>query len=78
MVLPSVASEEIVEAVFHELRDRLTPREAVDAAAQMPTGLKELWLASESPQRTVRRIHKTDFIREVGEPRSRRLRRRMR
>jgi len=67
MVLPSVASEEIVEAVFHELRDRLTPREAVDAAAQMPTGLKELWLASESPQRTVRRIHKTDFIREVAE-----------
>jgi uncharacterized protein (DUF2267 family) len=51
----------------HELRDRLTPREAVDAAAQMPTGLKELWLASESPQRTVRRIHKTDFIREVAE-----------
>jgi len=60
-------ARKIVEAVFHELRDRLTPKEAVDAAAQMPRGLKEIWLASESPQRAVRRIHKADFIREVAE-----------
>jgi len=57
----------IIAAVFHELRDRLTPKEAADAAAQMPTGLKQLWLASESPGREVRRIHKSDFIREVSE-----------
>lgn len=60
-------ARKIVEAVFHELRDRLTPKEAVDAGAQMPTGLKEIWLVSESPQRAVRRIHKADFIREVAE-----------
>ena len=58
---------EIIAAVFRELRDRLTPKEAADAAAQMPTGLKQLWLASESPGREVRRIHKSDFIREVSE-----------
>ncbi|MFZ1119859.1 MAG: DUF2267 domain-containing protein [Candidatus Binataceae bacterium] len=57
----------IIAAVFRELRDRLTPKEAADAAAQMPTGLKQLWLASESPGREVRRIHKSDFIREVSE-----------
>jgi uncharacterized protein (DUF2267 family) len=57
----------IVAAVFRELHDRLTPKEAVDAAAQMPTGLKRLWLAFESPGREVRSIHKSDFIREVSE-----------
>jgi uncharacterized protein (DUF2267 family) len=57
----------IVAAVFRELRDRLTPKEAADAAAQMPAGLKRVWLAAESPEREVRRIHKRDFIREVSE-----------
>jgi uncharacterized protein (DUF2267 family) len=60
-------ARKIVAAVFRELHDRLTPKEAVDAAAQMPTGLKRLWLAFESPGREVRRIHKSDFVREVSE-----------
>jgi uncharacterized protein (DUF2267 family) len=60
-------ARKIVEAVFRELRDRITPKEASDAAAQMPTGLKRLWLASESPGREVRRTDKADFIREVSE-----------
>jgi uncharacterized protein (DUF2267 family) len=60
-------ARKIVAAVFLELHDRLTPKEAVDAAAQMPGGLKRLWMASESPGREVRRIHKSDFIREVSE-----------
>jgi uncharacterized protein (DUF2267 family) len=57
----------IMAAVFRELRDRLTPKEAADAAAQMPTGLKRLWMASESPGREVSHIHKANFIREVSE-----------
>jgi uncharacterized protein (DUF2267 family) len=57
----------IVAAVFRELRDRLTPKEVADAAAQMPTGLKRLWLASESPDREVRRVHRSEFVREVSE-----------
>ena len=60
-------ARKIIAAVFRELHDRLTSKEAVDAAAQMPTGLKRLWLAFESPGREVRRIHKSDFIREVSE-----------
>ena len=59
-------ARKIVAAVFRELCDRLTPKEAADAAAQMPMGLKRLWLAAESPGRQVRRIHKSDFIREVS------------
>ncbi len=60
-------ARKIVAAVFRELRDQLTPKETADAAAQMPTGLRRLWLASESPGREVRRIHKSEFIREVSE-----------
>jgi len=60
-------ARKIIAAVFRELHDRLTSKEAVDAAAQMPTGLKLLWLGFESPGREVRRIHKSDFIREVSE-----------
>lgn len=60
-------AKKIIEAVFCELRDRITPKEASDAAAQMPTGLKLLWLGSETPGREVRRVHKADFIREVSE-----------
>jgi uncharacterized protein (DUF2267 family) len=60
-------ASKIMAAVFRELRDRITPKEAADAAAQMPAGLKRVWLASESPEREVRRIHKRDFIREVSE-----------
>ena len=38
----------ITAAVFRELLDRLTTKEAADAAAQMPPRLKQLWTASES------------------------------
>jgi uncharacterized protein (DUF2267 family) len=60
-------AKKIVSAVFRELHDRLTSKEAADAAAQMPTGLKRLWMASEFPGREVRRIHKREFVREVAE-----------
>ena len=60
-------AKKIVSAVFHELHDRLTSKEAADAAAQMPTGLKRLWMSSEFPGREVRRIHKREFVRAVAE-----------
>jgi uncharacterized protein (DUF2267 family) len=61
------SAQKIVSAVFRELHDRLTPKEAADAAAQTPAGLKRLWSASEFPGRKVRRIHKTEFIKQVAE-----------
>lgn len=61
------AAKRITTAVFRELHDRLTPKEAADAAAQMPIGLGSLWMASEFPGREVKRIHKTEFIRQVSE-----------
>jgi uncharacterized protein (DUF2267 family) len=57
----------IISAVFHELHDRLTPREAADTGAQLPDRLKGLWVSFESPGREVKRIHKTEFIRKVSE-----------
>jgi uncharacterized protein (DUF2267 family) len=57
----------VVAAVLRELRDRLTPKEAADAAAQMPAALRHLWTAGEEPDREVRRIHTSEFIREVSE-----------
>ena len=57
----------IISAVFHELHDRLTPKEAADAGAQMPQRLKSLWASFESPGREVKRIHKAEFIRKVSE-----------
>lgn len=57
----------IISAVFHELHDRLTPKEAADAGAQMPGRLKSLWASFESPGREVARIHKAEFVRKVSE-----------
>ena len=57
----------IISAVFRELHDRLTPKEAADAGAQMPQRLKSLWASFESPGREVKRIHKADFVRKVSE-----------
>jgi uncharacterized protein (DUF2267 family) len=52
-------------AVFQELRDRLTPREAADVAAQLPTALKRLWDEWERPGRSVTRTHRTEFVGRV-------------
>jgi uncharacterized protein (DUF2267 family) len=41
-------AESIVFIVFQELRERITPREAADVAAQLPAGLKRLWLENET------------------------------
>ena len=58
-------AESITFVVFQELRARLTPNEAANAAAQMPTELKKLWLENERPDRTVERTHLAEFIGRV-------------
>jgi uncharacterized protein (DUF2267 family) len=57
----------VISAVCHELHDRLTPKEAADAGAQMPGRLKGLWASFESPGREVARIHKAEFVKKVSE-----------
>ena len=55
----------IVFVVFQELRARITPKESADVAAQLPGGLKKLWLENETSAREVRRTHLTDFLGRV-------------
>jgi uncharacterized protein (DUF2267 family) len=58
-------AEEIVFAVFQELRDRLTEKEAHDVASQLRAPLRRLWLQREWPGRPVERIHATEFLARV-------------
>jgi uncharacterized protein (DUF2267 family) len=47
------------------IASRLTPAEAADVAAQLPTSLKMLWLSFDYPGRRVRRVHEYRFLEEV-------------
>ena len=58
-------AETLIFAVFQELRDRLTPEEAADVAAQLPASLKMLWLSFDYPGRKVARLHEFQFLEEV-------------
>ncbi len=58
-------AESIVFIVFQELRARITPKEAAHVAAQLPVGLKKLWLENESGDRPVQRTHLADFLGHV-------------
>jgi uncharacterized protein (DUF2267 family) len=58
-------AESVTLVVFQELRSRITPKEAADAAAQMPLLLRELWLDGEEPHRQVLRLHRAEFIGRV-------------
>jgi len=58
-------AESLTFAVFQELRDSLTPREAGDVDAQLPAGLKILWEMLDRPGRHVRRVHQPQFVGEV-------------
>jgi uncharacterized protein (DUF2267 family) len=53
-------------AVFHALRDRLTPEEADQLAAQLPRELKEVWYEGEADDRRPLRLHRDDFYERVG------------
>src|SRR3989304_1024824 len=53
-------------AVFHALRDRLTPSEATQAAAQLPRELKALWRQGEvDAARRPLKMHRKDFYARV-------------
>lgn len=52
-------------AVFHALRDRLTPEEADQVLAQLPRELKALWEAGEAPSRRPAKLHRKDFYERV-------------
>jgi uncharacterized protein (DUF2267 family) len=54
-----------VAAVFGALRDRLTPEEARQAAAQLPRELKAVWLTGERPGRKPAKMHRRDFYERV-------------
>lgn len=52
-------------AVFHTLRDRLTPEEADQAAAQLPRELKLVWWTGEVAGRRPLRLHRQEFYERV-------------
>jgi uncharacterized protein (DUF2267 family) len=52
-------------AVFHALRDRLTPEEADQAVAQLPGDLKVVWQEGEVPGRKPIKLHRKDFYERV-------------
>jgi uncharacterized protein (DUF2267 family) len=58
-------AESITFVVFQELRARITPKESSNVAAQLPTGLKRLWLENERSDRPVDRMHLPEFIGRV-------------
>jgi uncharacterized protein (DUF2267 family) len=60
-------AEGVVFAVLQLLRDRLTPEEAGDVGAQLPSGLKRIWQEQDRPGRRVDRLHQAEFVGRVRE-----------
>jgi uncharacterized protein (DUF2267 family) len=58
-------AEGLTLAVFQELRERITAKEAAHVAAQLPKGLRRLWDDNEHADRPVHRIHEPEFIGRV-------------
>jgi uncharacterized protein (DUF2267 family) len=54
-------------AVFRALRDRLTPDEADQGAAQLPTRLKAVWAEGEHAERTPLKLDREQFYERVRE-----------
>lgn len=52
-------------AVFHALRDRLTPDEADQVMAQLPRELKEVWGAGEASERRPVKMDREEFYERV-------------
>jgi uncharacterized protein (DUF2267 family) len=59
------AARTTVSAVFRALRDRLTPEEAGDVAANLPPVLRSLWQEQERPGRAVERMRAREFFGRV-------------
>jgi len=65
LLCDAARAEALSFVVLQELRERITPKEAADVAAQLPAGLKRLWLENERADRAVARTHRADFIGRV-------------
>jgi uncharacterized protein (DUF2267 family) len=50
---------------MHALRDRLTPREAAQAAAQLPRALQSVWRYGEALGRRPVKMHRKEFFERV-------------
>jgi uncharacterized protein (DUF2267 family) len=55
----------ITFVVLQELRNRLTPEEVRDVAAQLPTELKRYWAEPAGTVRRVERTHRVEFLGRV-------------
>ncbi len=54
-------------AVFHALRDRLTPEESDQVVAQLPRPLKELWSDGEVEGRRPVKVRRAEFYERIKE-----------
>lgn len=52
-------------AVMHALRDRLTPSEAADAAAQLPRALQSVWRYGKADGRRPVKMHRKEFFERI-------------
>jgi uncharacterized protein (DUF2267 family) len=59
------AAKYTTAAVFHALRDRLTPDEAEQVVAQLPLELKTVWQEGEEPTRKPLKMHRDEFLERV-------------
>jgi uncharacterized protein (DUF2267 family) len=58
----------VLRAVLHVLRDRLTPEEAVDLGAQLPTLVRGFYFEGWTPaRRPMKYRHKAEFLRQVAQ-----------
>jgi uncharacterized protein (DUF2267 family) len=55
----------VLRSVLHQLRDRLTPEEAVQLGAQLPVILRGIYYEGWRPTRTPQKAHRTQFLDEV-------------
>ena len=58
-------AERATAAVFHALRDRLTPEEADQLAAQLPRELRQLWDQGAREGRVPTKLHLPEFLERV-------------
>jgi uncharacterized protein (DUF2267 family) len=58
-------AKRVTAAVFHALRDRLTPAEADQLQAQLPSELKEVWAEGEEVERAPMKMDRAGFLERV-------------
>ena len=59
------AAKHVTAAVFHALRDRLTPEEGDQVAAQLSRQLQAVWIAGPRAGRRPVKMHRTEFYERV-------------